>query len=124
VIEGVAGAAKVIAVAVAVEGEDIDSNTIDSTFACLKVTSETASAAAGAVDQVSDDLANVSQQIDDVDDRVGVVDDKVDALQQQLEQAQAALVEVITLLQLPPGQREGFPDGTSQPVLETSPFMP
>jgi hypothetical protein len=27
-------------------------------------------------------------------------------------------------LQLPPGQREGFPDGTSQPVLETAPFMP
>ena len=48
-----------------------------------------------------------------------MVDQKVELLQQQLGQAQLALAQVITLLQLPPGQREGFPDGSPEPVPES-----
>ena len=127
VVEGVAGAAMIIARAYEVEDSDIDSRTIDSIWACLKETSTTTSAAAGAVAAVSGDLMGLSQlvsgvdqrvggvdqRVSGVDDRVGVLDQKVNSLAQQLGLVQQTLVQVIILLNTPQGQRPGFPTPTA-----------
>lgn len=115
VIEGIAGAGRIVAVALQFEDGDITSNTIDSTYACLQETSDATAAAVDAVGDVSDDIsavdlrvAIVGQQVQNLDQRVVVLDQKVNLLAQNLEAVQLTLVEVIRLLNTPQGKRPGF----------------
>jgi len=121
VIEGVAGAGKIVAVALQFEDGDITSNVIDSTYACLQETSEATAAAVDAVGDVSDDIsavdlrvAVVGQQVQTLDQRVVVLDQKVNELAQNLQAVQLTLVEVIRLLNTPQGKRPGFSASMAQ----------
>lgn len=115
VVEGIAGAAGVVATAYQVEGADIDSSTIDAIYACLQETSTATAAAVGAVGNVSGDLAAVSQQVTNVNFSVDTVNQRVVALQQkaatleaQLVETRTMLLEVIELLNTPQGRRTTF----------------
>lgn len=109
VVEGIAGAAKIISTAYVFEGADIDSTTIDSVFSCLKETSVATSAAVGAVADVSGDLSAVTQTVNLVDQRVSVLDQKVNTLATNVEVVQQTLAQIIIILNTPLGQRSEFP---------------
>jgi hypothetical protein len=115
VVEGIAGAANVVATAYQVEGADIDSATIDAIYACLQETSTATAAAVGAVANVSGDLMAVSQQVAGVgigvetaNQRMIVLQQKANMLEAQIAETRSMLVEVISLLNTPPGRRISF----------------
>jgi len=106
--EAIAGGARIIADAFKFEDDSIESDTIDTTYACLQETAAATNGAAGAVAGVGDDVRVVSGQVSGVDQKVVVLDQKVNDLTLQLARVQEMLAIVTKLLNTPQGQRPDF----------------
>jgi hypothetical protein len=137
VIEGIAGAAQITASIFQFGDSSVDSDTADASFACLKslsgnlgALSTNVGALSTDVGALSTDLGVLSTDVRGIGSAVGdgnaalaSVNARIDGLQQQLnglrqmvDGVRGQVAEVRQLLSTPQGQREGFPNGSTEPL--------
>lgn len=88
----------------------IDSDTIDRSFACLKTVSLSLGALGGSADTVHTKLDSLRVSAGENDAALDSIQLRLNGLEQQVRDVQQQLTDVKTLLNTPQGRREGFPD--------------
>jgi hypothetical protein len=104
IIEGIAGAAKVVATIFQFGDADIDSRTLDASYACLQSLQASVGDSNDSLDALQSQMNRMQSQMDGIEAQIG-------NLRAMVSQVQGQVGEVRTLVTLPLGQREGFPAG-------------
>jgi hypothetical protein len=92
---------------------DIDSETMDQTFACLKNVNASLGASALSTDTVHTKLDNLRVSAGETDAALDSIQIRIDTLQQKVNELQQEITNVKTLLNTPQGRRDEFPVNSS-----------
>ncbi|MGH9750815.1 MAG: hypothetical protein ACRD6R_12935 [Candidatus Polarisedimenticolia bacterium] len=123
VIEGIAGAGQITATIFQFGDSSVDSDTADASFACLKSLSGDLGTLSGDLGTLSSDVRGIGSAVGDGNAALAAIQTRIDDLQLQLnglrqmvDGVRGQVAEVRQLLSTPQGQREGFPDGSTEPL--------